>query len=98
VLKKSLIILLAVCGGFLKGSDLQALVKSVSLKLGNDPTAVTCTLLAPTNGSTVSGVINLQATASSTMGPIVKVEFYRDGLLIGTVTNKPTSPQNLKVM
>jgi len=64
----------------------------------NNP--VTVTLLQPANGATVSGPVALSAAASSTMGPIVKVEFYRDGVLIGTVTNPHTAipaPSGLKV-
>ena len=56
-----------------------------------DPPPVSVELTAPANGSTVSGVIQLTATASSTIGPIVRVEFFRDGVLIGTVYNPALS-------
>jgi len=59
---------------------------------------VSVELLTPVNGSTVSGVIELTATASSTAGPITKVEFYRDGILIGTAYNYlPAPPGGVKV-
>lgn len=44
----------------------------------NDPNAVTVTMVSPTEGSTVSGTIQLACTAGSTAGPIKRVEFYVD--------------------
>ena len=59
---------------------------------------VSVTMLTPVNGSTVSGVIELTATASSTAGPITHVDFYRDGVLIGTAYNYlPAPPSGVKV-
>ncbi len=63
------------------------------------PNPVTVEMLTPVNGSTVSGTITLSCTATSTVAPITRVEFYVDGQLVGTVTNttqKPTPPSGLK--
>jgi hypothetical protein len=62
-----------------------------TVTVSNDTTPPTVSLTAPANGSTVSGTITLSATASDNVG-VTKVEFYRDGALIGTVT---ASPYNL---
>ena len=56
---------------------------------------VTVTLVSPTNGAIVSNTITLSAVASSVMGPITKVEFYRDGVLIKTVYSKPEAPTSV---
>lgn len=64
---------------------------------------VSVELLSPVAGSTVSNVITLSANATSLAGPIARVEFYvtdnTTGIktLIGIVTNRPPSPQNLQV-
>jgi len=59
---------------------------------------VSVTMLTPVNGSTVSGVIELTATASSTAGPITHVDFYRDGVFIGRAYNYlPAPPSGVKV-
>ncbi len=63
------------------------------------PNPVTVEMLSPTQGSTVSGVITLSSTATSTVAPITRVEFYVDGVLVGTKTNttqKPAPPTGLK--
>jgi hypothetical protein len=51
------------------------------------------TLLWPTNGAVVSGIIELKASA-----PIgtKRVEFYRDGILVGTCV-KLDAPSNLRL-
>lgn len=54
--------------------------------------AVTVTWVTPTNGQTVSGTIPLVVNAGSSVAPITRVEFYRDGVLIGVVSNPPTPP------
>lgn len=54
--------------------------------------AVTVTWVTPTNGQTVSGTIPLVVNAGSSVAPITRVEFYRDGVLIGTVSNRPSPP------
>jgi len=61
---------------------------------------ITVTMVSPVNGSTVSNTIDLTSLVSTTGPyPITKVEFYRDGLLVATVTNKSivAPPTNLKV-
>jgi hypothetical protein len=65
---------------------------SVSVTVSNaDITPPTISLTAPANGSTVSGTINLAATASDNVG-VTKVEFYRDTTtLVGTSMSSPYS-------
>ena len=58
---------------------------------------VTVTLDTPTNGATISGTITLQSHASSTMGPIVRVEWYMDNQLIAVVTNPISPASNLHI-
>lgn len=53
-----------------------------------DGTAPSVTLTAPADGSTVGGTVNLAASASDNVG-IARVEFLRDGTLLGS---DPTSP------
>lgn len=53
-----------------------------------DGTAPSVSLTSPADGSTVSGTVNLAATASDDIG-IARVEFLRDGTLLGS---DPTSP------
>lgn len=52
---------------------------------------VSVSLLWPVNGSTSGVPVQLAAIASSSAAPVVKVEFYRDGILVATVFT-PTSP------
>lgn len=56
--------------------------------------------VTPTNGSTVSGTIQLTVRSSSSAAPIQRVEFYRDGVLIATVTNTmlANTPSNLRII
>jgi hypothetical protein len=73
-----------------------ALQKALDFTL---PNPVTTQLLFPIQGSTISNTITLSCTATSTVAPITKVEFYMDGQLIGTVSNanlKPFPPSGLK--
>ncbi|HSP79404.1 MAG TPA: PHB depolymerase family esterase, partial [Myxococcaceae bacterium] len=53
-----------------------------------DTTEPTVNLTAPTSGSTVSGTVDLTASASDA-GGVSKVEFYVDGALVGTDTSAP---------
>jgi poly(hydroxyalkanoate) depolymerase family esterase len=53
-----------------------------------DGTAPSVTLTAPADGSMVSGTVNLAATASDDIG-IARVEFLRDGTLLGSDTTSP---------
>jgi hypothetical protein len=50
------------------------------------------TLLQPTNGAALSSSnVMIEAEASDPDGSVSRVEFYRDGILIGSVTNAPYS-------
>jgi hypothetical protein len=53
-----------------------------------DTTPPTTSITAPANGATVSGTVNVTASASDNVG-VVKVEFYIDGALKSTVTTAP---------
>jgi hypothetical protein len=57
---------------------------------GGDTTAPTVSVTSPTNGSTVSGTVTVNATASDSVG-VTKVEFYVDGALRSTDTSSPYS-------
>jgi len=57
---------------------------------GSDTVNPTASLTSPTDGSTVSGTINVSANASDNVG-VSKVEFYRGSNLIGTDTSSPYS-------
>lgn len=84
-------VVLAVAAGLLAGSPWRSWLSA------QNTSPVTVQLVSPGAGSTVSGIVQLTATASSSAGPISKVEFYVDGKLIGTVTNKIPSPQGFNV-
>jgi hypothetical protein len=56
-----------------------------------DTTPPTVTLTSPTNGATVTGNINITASASDSGSGVARVEFYVDGQLIGTDTAAPYS-------
>lgn len=62
---------------------------SVNVTFDNDLTAPTTTLTSPTNGSSISGIVTLTATASDDRGTINRVEFYVNGNKIGTSTTAP---------
>jgi len=55
---------------------------------GGDTTPPNTTITAPANGSTVSGTLNVTATAGDNVG-VTKVEFYVDGALKSTDTSSP---------
>lgn len=57
---------------------------------------VTVEMVSPINGSTVGGTIAVSCRASSTVAPITKVEFYRDGVLFATVY-PPLPPTNVHI-
>jgi|GEM_PF-2110462 VCBS repeat-containing protein len=63
-------------------------VATVSLTITPDATAPTTSITSPANGATVSGSINVQASASDNIG-VTKVEFYLDGTLKSTATTSP---------
>ncbi len=48
----------------------------------------TTTIVSPTSGSTVSGIINVTDSASDNVG-VSKVELYRDGILVDAKTSSP---------
>lgn len=58
---------------------------------------VSVELLSPVAGSTVSNIITLSANATSLAGPIHHVNFYVNGILVGSVTNKLPPPGMLEV-
>lgn len=69
-----------------------ALVCLIAAKLfGQATSPVSVEIVAPTTGQVVSNTITFTAIASSTVAPITKVEFYRDGILMGTVYAKPNN-------
>jgi hypothetical protein len=53
-----------------------------------DTTPPTTSITAPLNGATVSGTVNVTASASDNVG-VTKVEFYIDGALKSTDTTSP---------
>ena len=55
-----------------------------------DTTPPTTSITAPANGATVSGTVNVTASASDNVG-VTRVEFYIDGGLSGTDTTSPYS-------
>lgn len=55
-----------------------------------DVVSPTVNLTNPINGSSVSGIVNIAASASDTNG-VQKVEFYVDSTLLGTSTSAPYS-------
>lgn len=50
----------------------------------------TCSITSPTNGATVSGTVNIEASASDDVG-VVQVDFYVDSTYLGTDTDEPYS-------
>ncbi|HKO02468.1 MAG TPA: Ig-like domain-containing protein [Thermoanaerobaculia bacterium] len=57
---------------------------------GTDTQAPTVSITAPSGGTTVSGTVAINATASDNIG-VAKVEFYVDGTLKSTDTTAPYS-------
>jgi hypothetical protein len=53
-----------------------------------DTTAPTTSVTVPTNGATVSGTVNVTATASDNVG-VTNVQFYIDNVLAGSDTTSP---------
>jgi peptidoglycan/xylan/chitin deacetylase (PgdA/CDA1 family) len=54
-----------------------------------DTTVPQVTLTNPLNGTSVSGVVRLEATASDTGSGVARVDFYVDNKLVGTATSAP---------
>jgi len=63
----------------------------VNVTFDNDLTAPTTSITSPAAGSTVSGVVQINAIASDDRGTLSKVEFYQGSLLLGTATAAPYS-------
>jgi len=63
---------------------------SVSVTVFNDTTVPTVSITAPSAGSTVSGTVAVTASASDNVG-VSKVEIYRSGTLLSTVSASPYS-------
>jgi hypothetical protein len=61
----------------------------VNVIFDNDLTPPTTSITSPTSGSTVTGVVQIEAIASDDRGTITKVEFYQGSLLLGSVTTAP---------
>ncbi len=57
---------------------------------GGDTTPPTTSITSPTNGATVSGTVNVTASASDNVG-VTNVEFYIDSVLKGNDTTSPYS-------
>jgi hypothetical protein len=55
---------------------------------GGDTTAPTASITSPTNGSTVTGNVQITATASDNVA-VARVELYVDGVLFATDTSAP---------
>ncbi|WP_083969068.1 Ig-like domain-containing protein [Hyalangium minutum] len=62
----------------------------VTVTVSNDLTPPSVSITAPTAGTTVSGTVSLQASASDDRG-VVRVELYQGTTLIGTDTAAPYS-------
>lgn len=52
---------------------------------GQSTNPVTVTMLNPTNGQVVSGILPISVVASSSAAPIKRINFSRDGSLIASV-------------
>lgn len=63
---------------------------SASVVVTVDNSAPTVSLTAPANGATVSGTVNLSATASDNIG-VTSVEFYRGSTLMASDSTSPYS-------
>lgn len=59
-----------------------------SIAFAVDTTAPTVSITNPANGSTVTGTVQIQASASDNIG-VTSVEFYQNGNLIGTSNSAP---------
>ena len=64
---------------------------------GQAVSPVTVAMTSPISGQVVSNTITLTAEASSTVAPIQRVEFYMDGVLIGTKTVLPRKPEAVRL-
>ncbi len=62
--------------------------EAVNVTFDNDLTPPDVVLTSPTHGSTVTGVVQLQADASDDQG-VTKVDFFMGGTLLGSDTTAP---------
>lgn len=67
-----------------------AAAKSATSTTTTDTTPPTASITSPLNGATVGGTVVVSASASDNVG-VTKVEFYKDGSLVGTDTSSPYS-------
>lgn len=65
-------------------------VDFVGLFVRTDHLAPTVSITSPTSGSTVSGIVNIDVSATDDVG-VSRVDFYRAGTLIGSDTTAPFS-------
>ena len=63
---------------------------TVNVVVNNDYTDPTNTLLSPTNGATLSGLVTVEATANDDQG-LAEVRFHVDGVVVGIDTTPPYS-------
>ena len=68
-----------------------------ALALSPAQNPVTCMITYPTDSEVVSNTITLNVSASSSIAPISRVEYYLDGALIATVTNPVNPPAGLSL-
>jgi len=73
-----------------KAYDAAGNAGTASVTWNCERTAPVVTLTSPTAGATVSGTVTLSATATDSDG-IARVDFWVDGLLIGTIATPPYS-------
>lgn len=64
--------------------------QTVTINVMNDVAVPTVSLTSPGTGTTVSGVVTVAANAADDIG-VTKVEFYRNGALMGTSSVAPYS-------
>ncbi len=58
---------------------------------------VSVTLLSPTNGATVSGIIPITVSASSTAAPLKRIEYWRDVTNLIATIYLAQPPQNVSI-
>jgi hypothetical protein len=58
--------------------------------LGTDTTPPTCQITSPADSASVSGAVQIAATATDSVG-VGRVEFYADGSLVGADSSSPYS-------
>jgi Bacterial Ig domain len=61
----------------------------VNVTFDNDFTAPTTSITSPASGSTVTGVVQIDAIADDDRGTITKVDFYQGSVLLGSRTTAP---------